>query len=72
MTVSGDTSRRFGRLLDAQPAEEAHLDDPALPLVDLRQRLQRIVERDQIVPGSSTTSEPSSNDTFAAPPPRFW
>ena len=35
--------------LHAQPAEEPQLDDPALPLVELRQRLQRVVERDEIL-----------------------
>ena len=28
--------------------EETHLDDSGLPLVDLRQPVQRFVERDQI------------------------
>ena len=35
--------------LDAQPAEKPQLDDAALALVERRQRLQRIVERDEIV-----------------------
>ena len=41
-----------GRFLDAQPAEEPQLDDAALALVELRQRLQRVVERDEVLTGS--------------------
>ena len=48
ITVSGETQHRRG-LLDAQPAEKPQLDDAALSLVERRQRLQRIVERDEIV-----------------------
>ena len=48
ITVAGDTFKTDGGLLHAQPAEEPHLDDAALPLVELRQRLQRIVERDEV------------------------
>src|SRR5262245_25577595 len=35
-------------LFDAQPAEEAQIDDAALPLVELRQRFERIVEGNEI------------------------
>ena len=38
----------LGRLLDAQPTEEAQLDDPALALVDMSQRLERVVERHHV------------------------
>jgi hypothetical protein len=38
----------FGRLLDAQPPEEAQLDDPAFTFVDTRQRLERVVERHRV------------------------
>src|SRR6476659_1498692 len=36
------------RLLDRQPAEMPQFDDPRLPFVNRRQRLQGIVERDEI------------------------
>ena len=38
------------RFLHAQPAEEAQLDDTALPLVELRQRFERVVERHEVLP----------------------
>ena len=47
---------RFGRhvddccgFLDGQPAEEPQLDDATFPLVEFRQRLQRIVERHEVL-----------------------
>ena len=43
----GHVERRGG-FLDTQSAEEAQLDDAALPVVDLRERLQSEVERDQV------------------------
>src|SRR5215510_9446061 len=43
----GRDLERFGSFLHAQPAEVAHLDHPALPLVNPGQRLERVVERDQ-------------------------
>ena len=44
----GRDAERRGGFLYAQSAKEAQLDDPALALVDLRERLQRQVERDEI------------------------
>src|SRR5215218_650752 len=37
------------RLLDAQPAEEPHLDDAALPLVEFRQCLKGVVQADEVL-----------------------
>ena len=48
ITVSTETSSTLCRLLDRQPAEMPQFDDPRLPFVNRRQRLQRIVERDEI------------------------
>ena len=69
ITVSGDTSEsRIRRLLDAQPAEEPQLDDPALALVDLRQRLQRFVNNRKSWSRPPTTGRPSSNVTTGGLP----
>src|SRR5262245_51080377 len=38
----------LGRLLDAQPTEEAQLYDPALALIDIGQRVERVVERHHV------------------------
>ena len=42
--------------LHAQPTKEPKLDDAALPLVELRERLQRVVERDKVLTGSAVTT----------------
>src|SRR5579863_3191509 len=41
----------LGGFLYAQAAEEAQLDDLALPRIELRQSFQSVVDRDQIVAG---------------------
>src|SRR5262245_42254241 len=44
----GGDREDLGRLLDAQPAEEAQLDDPALAGIERGQAVERVVERDEV------------------------
>jgi hypothetical protein len=52
LPVAHDRFRRHfddgSRFLDRQSAEEAELDDAAFAIVDFRQRVQRLVERDEL------------------------
>ena len=49
ITVSGETLQHRRGFLDAQSAEKPQLDDAALSLVERRQRVERIIERDEVV-----------------------
>jgi len=47
----GRDAERLRRFLEVQPAKEPQLDNPALPRVQLREAIERIVERHQIRSG---------------------
>ena len=49
LTVSRETCSASAVSSMLEPAEESHLDDLALALIDCGQRRQRVVERDEIV-----------------------
>ena len=75
LTVAGEISSAAARLLDAQAAEVAQLDDLGLPLVERREPLERGVERDEIdlagPPRSTPASSCSSSVMRAGSPPRL-
>src|SRR5215475_2410507 len=47
MNSLGRDAERLGRLFHTQPAEEAQLDHLAFARVDLRERFERLIEREQ-------------------------
>lgn len=55
LPVAEDSVARYrqhcGGFLYAQPAKEAQFDDAAFPLVEFRERLERVVERDDVITG---------------------
>jgi hypothetical protein len=53
------------------PADEPHLDHLTLSLIARRQRLERLIDREEIAADFLRHDQPSSSITLWAPPPRF-
>ena len=68
----GGGVQRGGGLVEAEPAEEAALDDLRLPRVEPFEALERLAERNQIVEGlSAAAALLSSRASTVTPAPRL-